>query len=514
MENVARRDDENAAAAAAEDEARAAAPTADVEAAPDPERMRIDWLKAIAVLVITIATVFIAIKGFTYREEIGEWAKQTFRPDVQVLLRASPSHMPETEGSRGILKLDVAGRAMVHGEALQNGVMRIVVEDIDTQQYLGGDIVEIKSGEPFEVALLLAPDARGARSASVGLRAAVTGVHRGKPVNGETSINIGFPRAASQSAAWIAGAVLALITLAMIWLFTGNIHTRKQRWLYATMYFLVFAALALPVAVSVLVVQSSYVVEMMERSPVGLVRGTSPGAKSEPQWLLNVGGVATARGENSVQLEGGLAVPVYVVLLALAGAAINLVRRVPELQEEYRSGVRQSRPFPAWLHKPPPEDPLGEDDQRRQTSAFRRALVQNIVYLLAAPLLAIAAYYLLQVVAAEPPRALVVVLALLTGLVADSLIGGLFRVAETTLRSAPADEAASALANANARIAHINAHVREEQAKLAESIFLAQAARAREDIIAARADRSLDMPGVPGFEPVAPMAADHREGTQ
>lgn len=512
MENVARRDDD-AAASATEEEARLAqqsaapaqAANADAGIPVEPERARIDWLKAFAVLVITIATVFIAIKAFTYREELGEWVKQTFRPDVQVLLRVTPSHMPEVEGGRGILKLEVAGRATVHGEALQNGTVRLVVEDIATQHYLGGDVVEIKSGEPFEASLLLAPDARGSRSASVNLRATVTGVQRGKPVSGETEINVGFARPVSQTMAWIAAGVLALVAVAMMWLFTGNIQTRKQRWLYSTMYLLVFAALALPVAVSVLVVQSSYVVEMMERAPVGLVRATTSGAKSEPQWLLNIGGVVTERSENSVQLEGGLAVPFYVVLLAIAGAGINLVRRVPEIQDEYRSSIQLSRPFPAWLHRPPPEDPLGDDEQRRRTAAFRRALIQNVVYLLAAPFLAMAAYYLLQSVATEPSRPLVVVVALLTGLIADSLIGGLFRVAESTLKSAPADDVKSARAIANARIAQINARVREEQAKLAESIFLAEAARAREDIIAARADRALDMPGVPGFEPVAPV---------
>ena len=512
MENAARRD-ENAAALTPEEEARAAAAaaTVDVETVAEPERSRIDWLKAFAVLVITVATVFIAIKAFTYREELGEWVKQTFRPDVQVLLRVAPSHLPEAEGGRGILKLDVTGRAMVHGEALQNGTLRLAVEDIETQHYLGGDVVEIKAGEPFEASLLLSPDARGARSASVSLRATVTGVQRGKPVNGETEINVGFPRPVSQNAAWIAGAVLALVALAMMWLFTGNIHTRKQRWLYATMYFLVFAALALPIAVSVLVVQSSYVVEMMERSPVGLVRATTPGARSEPQWLLNIGGVATQRGENGVQLQGGLAVPFYVVLLAIAGAGINLVRRVPQIQEEYRSSVQLSRPFPAWLHKRPAEDPLGDDEQRRRTSSFRRALIQNVVYLLAAPLLAMAAYYLLQSVASEPSRPLVVIVALLTGLLADSFLGGLFRVAETALKSTPADDVESARAMANARIAQVNARVREEQAKLAESIFLAQAARAREDIIAARGDRALGMPDVPRFEPVAPVGDNDAE---
>jgi hypothetical protein len=510
MENLARRDDDAAAAAAEaertaqEAEAAAQLANADIEPLVETERPRIDWLKAFAVVVITIATVIIAIKTFTYREEIADWVKQSISPDVQVPMRVVPSYAAEGEGARGIAKIEVSGRATVRGEGLQNGVVRFTVEDVASQSYLGGEVVEVKDGEPFEVDLALAPDARGARSAAVTVRAAVTGVHRGKTVSGDTALNIGFPREYPRSAGWIAAAVLGVVALGMIWLLTGNIHTRKQRWLYSTMYLLVLASLALPIAASMLVAQSSYLVTMMEKAPVGLVRATTAGSR-EPEWLVNIGGVVTRRGEATARVEGGLAVPFYVVLLALAGAGINLVRRVPEIQEEYRSSVPLSRPFPAWLHRPPADDPLGDDEQRRRISAFRRALVQNIVYLLAAPFLAMAVYYLLQSIAAEPSRPLVVVIAFLTGLIADSLIGGIFRFAEHALKSAPADDVKTARATSNARIAQINARVREEQAKLAESIFLAQAARVREDIIEARADRTREMPSAPHFDPVAPI---------
>jgi hypothetical protein len=516
MENVARRDDDSTAAPAAEDAAHAANEGASTEPAPvvgpqtelaaGIERPRIDWLKAVAVLVITIATVVIAVNAFTHRDELADWVRQSISPDMQVFLRVTPDLAGEVGGARAVTAVEVGGRATVRGEPLQSGLVRLTVEDIATQQYVGGDIVEIRGGEIPDATLAIASSGRGGRSSAVTVHATVSGVHRGKPVSGDTEINIGFPRGVSHGLVWIVGGVLALIAIALVWLFTGSIHTRKQRWIYAAMYALVLASLALPVAMSALVVQSGYLAAMLEKSPVGLVRASAPGTKNEPQWLVNVGGVVTRADAAGPRVEGGIAVPFYIVLLAMAGAAINLVRRVPQLQEEFRSSVPASRPFPAWLHKPTYEDPLGDDEQRRRISAFRRALVHSFVYVLAAPFLAAALYYLVQGVASEPSRPLLVLLAFLTGLAAESLMSGIFRVAETTLRSSPADSASSVRAAADARIAEIEARMREEQAKLAESIFLAQAARVREDIIAARADHSMPMPEVPQLAPTPPAA--------
>ena len=537
-------------------------------AAPEEtERARFDWLKAIAVLVITIATVVILFKVVAYREEIADrLGFNPLRSSAQVFLRVTPTYSDDESG-RGIVKLDVAGRATMQGEALQTGVVRLTVEDVISQYYLGGDVVEVKGGERFETTLMLSPDARGFRSSSVTVRAAVTGAHRAKPVAGETELNIGYPRSFSHAVAWSLAGVAVVLVIVLICLFTGTIGPSKQRGLYMAMYALVFASLAVPVVVSTMILQSSYLISIMEKAPVGLVRATSASSKSEPQWFINIGGIVTQRDEtstaprprdtkaparetekgaasdsdsakaaaksaeskaadarsatavnpleistssrNSPYIEGGLAVPFYVVLLAMFGAGINLTRRVPEIQEEFRD-------FPAarrspWFMKPANDPPVNEEEQRRYTFAFRRALIQNFMYLLSAPFLAMAVYYLLQVVANEPARPVLVLIAFATGLIADTLVNRIIRFAQDTLRLAPEHRASAAISAANARITKINALVREEQAKLAEAIFLAEVARAHEDIAAARTDRTKEMPDVPFFDPIETIEQEKKE---
>jgi hypothetical protein len=545
---------------APEAQATVASATPEGSAPEESERAHVDWLKAIAVLVITIATVVILFKVIAYREEIADrLGLNPLRSNVQVFLRVTPGYSEDDSG-RGIVKLDVAGRATMQGEPLQTGVVRLTVEDVISQYYLGGDVAEIRSGERFEATLMLSPDARGFRSSSVTVRAEVTGAHRGKPVSGKAELNIGYPRSFSHAVAWSLAGVAVALVIVLICLFTGTIGPSKQRGLYMAMYSLVFASLAVPVVVSTMILQSSYLISIMEKAPVGLVRATSASSKSEPQWFINIGGIVTQRDETSTSprprdakalpretdkgappsedagkaaaksgeikapssdaratnpldvssstrsspyIEGGLAVPFYVVLLAMFGAGINLTRRVPEIQEEFRDFPAARRS--SWFMKPAGEPQINEEEQRRYTFAFRRALIQNFMYLLSAPFLAMAVYYLLQVVANEPARPMLVLVAFATGLIADTLVNRIIRFAEDTLRLAPEHRASAAISAANARIVKINATVREEQAKLAEAIFLAEVARAHEDIAAARADRTKDMPDVPFFDRIEPL---------
>ena len=68
---------------------------------------------------------------------------------------------------------------------------------------------------------------------------------------------------------------MIVFALVLIALFTGAMNTRKQRSLYSVMYFIVFVSLVLPILVSVMLLQSSYLVAIMEKAPIGLVRTTS-----------------------------------------------------------------------------------------------------------------------------------------------------------------------------------------------------------------------------------------------
>jgi xanthosine utilization system XapX-like protein len=327
--------------------------------------------------------------------------------------------------------------------------------------------------------------------------------------------------------AWAIAAVVVAFALLLIALFTGAMNTRKQRSLYSVMYFVVFVSLLLPIVVSVMLLQSSYLVTIMEKAPIGLVRATSASSKTELQWFLNIGGVVTARDETSRSpratpastaasavapsasapasqassprrgetrpasdrsdqgsvssavhgspyIEGGLAVPFYVILLAMFGAGINLTRRVPEIQEEYSGTVPHAAPLSRSIFGWSENDRLPDAETQRQTFAFRRALIQNYMYVLSAPFLATAVYYLLQVVATEPARPILVLVSFATGLISDTLVNRIVRFAEETLKLSPADKAKAMHEAANARICSINAAMAHESAKAREAHHMAR----------------------------------------
>src|SRR5207302_1923297 len=116
-------------------------------------------------------------------------------------------------------------------------------------------------------------------------------------------------------------------------------------------YLMTFISLAVPLTLILVVSQNYNLVELMQDSPVGLVRAKAKGV-ADPQWLVNIGGVvhkealeaksaeksATpggAAGEGSRNLRtaadsaenngstgaatiaGGLAIPFYVIMLAM-----------------------------------------------------------------------------------------------------------------------------------------------------------------------------------------------------
>lgn len=114
----------------------------------------------------------------------------------------------------------------------------------------------------------------------------------------------------------------------------------------------------------------------------------TPGSKSASTaehelWILNVGGSISSQdscGYGCNVIRGGLAVPLYVVILALAGGAISLTRRVPEYQKQAAPHYTQT-----VANKPKLDLP-----------DVREYLVFQIVQYLSAPLIAVTAYYAIR----------------------------------------------------------------------------------------------------------------------
>jgi hypothetical protein len=139
--------------------------------------------------------------------------------------------------------------------------------------------------------------------------------------------------------------------------------------------------------------------DVMLISPISIVRGCSIPYKTDKergsvpkelicddetdQWIINIGGSIVKAPNNTqsssvvfplVRITGGLVVPLYVVVVALMGAAVSMTRRVPEYQRRLSPG----------------------DPEYMTYDQARESLVFQIMQVISAPLIAITIYYLVN----------------------------------------------------------------------------------------------------------------------
>lgn len=99
-------------------------------------------------------------------------------------------------------------------------------------------------------------------------------------------------------------------------------------------------------------------------------------------WVINIGGEVTSckpSGPNSpvsCRIQGGVVVPVYLVILALFGGAISLTRRVPEYQKQAADDYVAT-----------------ENAPKLRPHGLREYLIFQIVQFISAPFIAVVAYY-------------------------------------------------------------------------------------------------------------------------
>lgn len=106
------------------------------------------------------------------------------------------------------------------------------------------------------------------------------------------------------------------------------------------------------------------------------VTAALPGHKAEAKSTPPAGPVSRKPQRSPVVIDGGIVVPLYVIVLALMGGAVSMTRRVPEYQRR------------VYL---PASDPEYITRERG-----RELLVFQIMQVLSAPLIAIAAYYTIK----------------------------------------------------------------------------------------------------------------------
>jgi hypothetical protein len=98
------------------------------------------------------------------------------------------------------------------------------------------------------------------------------------------------------------------------------------------------------------------------------------------------------------EVKGGLAIPLYVIVLAMLGAGINMTRKVPQIQTDYDSPASAtwsdalSAPMKMFRGSDAAEN---KPKHSKNPSVIRQELIETYMYFLSAPFLAIAVYYLL-----------------------------------------------------------------------------------------------------------------------
>jgi hypothetical protein len=420
--------------------------------------------------------------------------------------------------------LQVSGQVLVGGVPADNGRVHIVVNDGE-KRYLASTVVPVVGGvfkqdQPLALTML---NRKGLRVTADyrGVTAKTAKKDGGEAIEGTATayVDVPTPLAPNKVVAMVAS-VVGLI-LILIFLFTGELTQVKARALFAATYFMTFLSLALPIGVTVLVSDNSYLLEIMKKAPIGLVQGRTDGMKAD-EWLLNIGGTAT-RPERAVVVApidqrsgsgnapppvppaatrptddetakpagasgggpntattappsvvttglvapprpdanttvtssgavggqdgsdtqaatfvGGLAVPFYIVMLAMLGAGINMTRQVPKIQAIYDQKItpRTESVLIAVLHAPGSifrKTTVTDGKEREAAAIIRKQLIDSYMYLLAAPFLAIAVFYMLQVVATTTATPVLVVMAFATGLISDSIVSGIMNFAESTI---------------------------------------------------------------------------------
>ncbi len=315
-------------------------------------------------------------------------------------------------------------------------------------------------------------------------------------IDGTATLYLNYPPPVGRWAIWTIAIVSAAIAIGLITLFTGDLSRRKARILFSITYIMTFMSLAVPIGAIVLVSKSQYAVEMMEEAPVGLIKGTARGIQS-PQWLVNLGGaveqkhpnekptpapaqktegnapvVATSptasvspRATASVapnlradelhqvagypSVQGGLAVPFYVLILAMLGAGINMTKKVPDIQKRHDMEAlpHDSQSMVSAALKAP-VTALVSSGTRVHTEAgtvavsgIRKDLIDTYMGLISAPFLAIAVYYLLQIIATNIAEPVLVLVAFATGFISDSIVTAITQLASEMISKRPATSA-------------------------------------------------------------------------
>jgi hypothetical protein len=370
--------------------------------------------------------------------------------------------------------LVASGRVLYDGQPVANGVVHLAVDEPRSQRRVASAVVEVKDGS-FSVPLYL--PARKSETDQSALPFKVTAKYFGRLQGAEASrrlqaeavVYVNSDPPLGPSAWWATGVATGAIFI-LISVFTSRVGVRRIRLLFVVMYLITFLSLVLPIVITMLVARNPFLVEMMKEAPIGLVKAKASGLR-DTQWLINIGGTvvsaeagklagaepattsgaaaiaspsaspdtSTAASDGGLRVSGGIAVPFYLVLLAMFGAAVNLTRRVPAIQTKAEAlnlgrelGFFETSHYFVFGQSEVPT----KTEQCATWAGIREDLVQNYMYVLSAPVLAIAVYYILQIVANEVSQPILVLGSFAAGLASESIVKYVMEFADKKIKYA------------------------------------------------------------------------------
>lgn len=195
------------------------------------------------------------------------------------------------------------------------------------------------------------------------------------------------------------------------------------------------------------------------RSAAGIVVGCDSENCEAPQWLLHIGSSIFPMPEETLQkgdvasstpssannqfyylLKGGLTVPLYVVVLALMGAAIGMVRRIPEYQEQAtRQYKKEYEEYEKNRKQDSTANPSTDKKMPINEVRARELVIFQIMQVFSAPLIAVTAFAALspETVAAG------VLLGFLSGFASEMILLQLRKAAEAMSGTRKKDDTVS-----------------------------------------------------------------------
>jgi hypothetical protein len=196
------------------------------------------------------------------------------------------------------------------------------------------------------------------------------------------------------------------IPFTMILVFTLPARQRAATYALWGVYFFGFFIVMLGFAAPLLFSFSPATEVFLRTTPIGFAKVFSDKMR-DMQWVIHVGGLINF--ENKIQ--GGVAVPLLVVIFAMFGGVVNTFVQLPKSLQEYYDIARSS-----------------DADQAQKMVAFRMRVCTQFVYILSSPFLAVIVFCLLSMADYSNPWVLSV-LAASVGFLSDQIVDTLLAVA-------------------------------------------------------------------------------------